>query len=349
MPSGNGFRIQYEENPRNELTPAGTPGTGPNRVSTVTRDFPTTGARINANPSLLDRGNEARNLSAAVPSLSDSFAPDGALAERAYIDDLIFLFPLAGYVGTFTAGNGVITDPDAGTIPTGASRWQFARRAGITPQTAQVTALYANEGFYLQGRGFAISDYTLNAMGEFGSTWAGLFVGNIGDPSIVPTLISPAIPPVRRADLKVTWVSGGATASDFSISDSTGLQVSYDMGSNGSYFPETIEFADALPKLSGSISKRQLNANDWASLISAGTFSAKAKWLQTVVIGATVYKYTMWLEMPSCYLTGATPDEVSANRRRGASYNFEAGYDATAGYDVRWTLVGSVTTVATYT
>lgn len=348
MPSGNGIRIQYEENPRNELTPAGTPGTGPNRVSTVSRDFPTTAARLNANPTLLDRSAEARNIPAAVPGLQDSFAPDGALAERAYIDDLIFLFGLAGYTGVFTAGNGVITDPDAGTIPTGASRWQFTRRTGITPQTAQMTALYANEGMFLQGRGYAISDWTINAIGEFGSTWAGLFVGAIADPSIVPVLISPAIPPVRRADLSLTWVTGGAKASDFSLSDTTGLQVSYDMGSNGSYFPETIEFADALPRMTGSVTKRQINSNDWAALIAASTFSAKAKWLQTVNIGATTYKYTMWIEMPSCYLTGGTPDDISANRRRGASYNFEAGYDAAAGYDVRITCVGSITAVSTY-
>jgi hypothetical protein len=261
MASGNGIRIAYEENPRNELTPAGTPVTGPNRISTITRDFPTTAARLNANPSLLSRADEARNFPSATPGLPDSFAPDGALAERAYIDDLIFLFGLAGYTGTHAAGDGVITDPDAQTIPSGAHKWQYVRRTGITPQTAQVTCLYANEGFFLQGRGFAISDYTLNAAGEFGSTWTGLFVGNIADPNITPTLISPSILPVRRADLKLTWISGGATASDFSISDTTGLQVSYDMGQNGTFFPQTIEVADALPALTGTIAKRQLNAN----------------------------------------------------------------------------------------
>lgn len=346
--SGNGFRIQYEENPRNELTPAGTPSTGPNRVSTVSRDFPVTAARMNANPTLLSRADEARNLTAAVPGLPDSFAPDGALAERAYVDDLIFLLGLSGYTGTFTAGDGTIVDPDAATIPTGASRWQFVRKTGIVPQTAQVTALYANEGFFLQGKGYGISDWTLNALGEYGSTWVGLFLGNIADPSITPTLISPAIPPVRRADLQLTWVASGATASDFSLSDSTGLQVSYDMGTNGTYFPQTLEFADALPTMTGTVAKRQLNANDWAALIAASTFSAKARWKQTTNIAATSYKYSMWVEMPSCYLTGGTPDDVSANRRRGGSYNFQAGYDSTAGYDVRVTLVGSVTSVKTY-
>lgn len=349
MTSGNGFRVEYEENPRSELTPSGTPSTGPNRISTVARDFPITGAMLNANPTLLERNDEARNIPSAIAGLEDTFAPSASLAERMYIDDLIFLLPLAGYTGTHTVGDGTITDPDTATIPTGAHRWQYVRRTSITPQTARLTALYANEGFFLQGSGFAISNMTMNATGQFGSTWAGLFVGSIADPSITPTLISTAIPPVRRADLKLTWLSGGSVASDFSLSDSQGLQLTYDLGQNGTYFPTTIEVADALPELTGSITKRQMNSNDWAAVITAGTFAATARWKQTKVIGSTAYTYTMWCEMPSCQLTGVTPDAVSANRRRGGSFDFRAAYDQSAGFDVRWTLVGSIATVQTYT
>lgn len=348
MASTNGFRIQYEENPRSELTPAGTAGTGPNRISTVTRDFPTTGTVVNPNPALLTRNDETRNIPAGPAALENTFAPSATLAERIYLDDLTFLIPLAGYTATPTTGNGVITDPDGGTIPTGATRWQYVRKNTITPQTAQILAAYANEGTFLQGSGFAISNWTLNADGQYGSTWEGLYLASVADPNITFAPLAVSILPARRADMKVTWLSGGAVASDFSLSDATGLAVSYDLGANGSFFPSIMEVADALPELTGSITKRQINSNDWASLISAGTFSAVAKWIQTKVIGATTYTYKMWAEMPSCQLTGMTPDALSSARRRGASYAFRAALDTAAGYDVRWTIVGSVSTISTY-
>lgn len=348
MPSGNGIRITYEENPRSELTPAGTPATGPNRLSTVSRDVPTTGARISPNPTPLDRANETRNLLGSVPMIPDTFAPDGALAERAYVDDLAFLLPLAGFTAVHTTGGPAVMDPGGTIAPAGTHMWQLTKQGGITPQTAQLTALYANEAQYYQGRGYAISDWTLNAAGEFGSTWAGLFMGSIADPSIVPSLISASIPPIRRADCKLTWLAGGAKADDISLSYANGLQVHYSMGANGSYFPDTLEFADPQARMTGTIPKRTLNGNDFAAVIGNNTFAAMVKWEQTAVIAATACTYKLFVEMPACQLTGFTPDEVSANRRRGGSYTFFAAVDPAAGYDVRITLVCGITAISTY-
>lgn len=402
-------RIAYEENPRSELTPDGTPVTGPNRVSTVSRDFPTTGFRMSPNPSPLDRSDEMRNILGGVPMAANQFAPDGAYAGRAYVDDLIFLLGLAGFVGTKTAGGATVATPDTttavgvnalnsdtinvestagfpssgtmildgaavtytgktlteftgcgnhaatvggetvtGNAPTDTSLWEFVKAPGITPQTAQAIAAYDDEGVFLQGNGYAISDWTLDAAGQFGSTWMGLFLDTIDDPALTAVLATQAILPILRGGLYLSWVAGGAVASDFSLAFTQGLQNYFSMGVGDSLFPDTIEVGDAQARMTGSIPKRRMNNNDWNALIAMSTFRGLAKWIARSNIGATDAPYQMWVDMPSCQYTGITPDDLNQNRRHGASYNFWAAYDETAGYDIKVTLLGSLDTVVTY-
>lgn len=402
-------RIAYEENPRSELTPAGTPTTGPNRISTVTRDFPTTGFRMSPNPAPLDRSDEMRNILGGVPMAANQFAPDGAYAGRAYIDDLIFLLGLAGFVGTKTPGGPTVATPDAttatginalnsailnvgstagfptagsallggvaftytgktstaftgcgnhaattggevitGNAPATTNLWSFVKASGITPQTAQAIAAYDDEGMYLQGNGYAISDFTLDAAGNFGSTWMGLYLDSIANPALTAVLATQAILPILRGGLYLSWVSGGAVASDFSLAFTQGLQNYFSMGAGGSLFPDTIEVGDAQARLTGSIPKRRMNTNDWNALIAMSTFHGVAKWLGRSNIAATTAPYQMWVDMPSCQYTAIAPDDLNQNRRHGASYNFWAAYDETAGYDVKITLLGSLGTVVTY-
>lgn len=403
------LRLAYEEDPISELTPAGTPGTGPHRISTVTRDFPITGFKMEPKPTPLDRSNEMRNILGGVPMVPDAFAPDGSYAGRAYIDDLIFLLGLAGFTGTVQAGGAAVATPDATTVtgvnalnsavvnvgstagfplagtflmngaavtytgktvtsftgcgnhaataggetvtgnaPTGTQLWSFVKAAGITPQTAQILASYSDEGVFFQGNGFAISDFTLDAAGTFGATLMGLFMKTIADPAVTPVIPTQAILPMLRAGLYLSWLGGGAVASDFNLQYTQGLQHWYSMGQAGSLFPDTLEVGDAQARLTGSVPKRRVNAADFAALINASTFHAVAKFLGRSNIGATAAPYQMWLDMPSCQLTGATLDDLSANRRHGGSYNWFAAYDETAGYDVKITLLGSLATVKTY-
>jgi hypothetical protein len=84
-------------------------------------------------------------------------------------------FLLAGAAVTYTGktatsftgcGNHAATtggETVTGNAPTGTSLWTFVKQAGITPQTAQMIAAYDDEGVYLQGNGYAISDWTLDA------------------------------------------------------------------------------------------------------------------------------------------------------------------------------------------
>jgi hypothetical protein len=49
--------------------------------------------------------------------------------------------------------------------------------------------------------------------------------------------------------------------------------------------------------------------------------------------------------MPACQYTGGTLDPTGNFRRRGANFDFAARYDETAGYDVRITIVNSLTSM----
>lgn len=100
--ANNYLYLQMEESPRFQ----GAPTTAPYRISTTGVFFPTTAGRVNANPSYIDRTNELRNIQGGVPDLIDTFAPDGAIAERCYVNHLAFLLSLSGLKATITPGDG---------------------------------------------------------------------------------------------------------------------------------------------------------------------------------------------------------------------------------------------------
>jgi hypothetical protein len=341
--------IALEESPLNEATHA--LGTTPNRISTNKFYLPARAARLSPAPSHLDRSDELRGITGAVPRLIETYDPAGSLSVRAYADALIYLFSLAGFTGVHTAGDGIITDPDTVAIPTGAHRWVFNKADQLSPQTAQIKTNYKDEDVLLTGNGYALSSLAIPATGEVTADLAGLLLTKAAhDSSTNPAVSSAAIPPFRRGDLFLTWLSGGGVASDFNISMATPLERIRSMGLNPpSYFPDSLQFGDDQVYATGSIPKRVLNGTDYAALLAATTFAAKAKWVSPKVIGATAYKYSMWIEMPSCQYVGGDADEIGNRRRFGASYDFFAAYDESAGYDVKVTIVGSLAAIATYT
>jgi hypothetical protein len=338
------LELRYEESPRYE----GAPTTNPYRISTVARNFPLQSARISPNPTGIDRSDELRSIEGGPPQLLETYEPDGALSIRAYADDLIFLLPLAGWAGVGTAGNGIITDPSSAVIPTGAHRWVFNKRGGLTAKTAQLTAAYSDEGVFVKGQGYGISGLSLNSAGDVAADLMGLVYANIADPNLTATYPSFAIPHFRRGDMSLTWLASSGVTDDFSISISNPLERVRTMGlATPSYFPDQMIYGDDRVRVSGSIPKRTLADADIDALLAFGTFAATVKWTSPKVIGATSYKYQMWFQMPACQIVGGGPDELANRRRFGGNYDWWAAWDETAGYDCRITIVGSVTTVET--
>lgn len=337
--------INIEESPRYE----GAPTTTPYRVSTVPLYLPATAAVMNPGPSQLDRSDEIRGTLSAPIRLSETFEPSGRIATRAYVNHMAWLLHVCGFVGTPTAGNGVITDPDGSTIPVGVTRWVFTKRGGATAKSMQMQILRPFESVFEKGQGFGASGMTLNAAGELTMDLLGLVWSTIADPNVTPTYDSASIPPVRRGDLTLTWLANGATATDFSISIANPIARYYDL-SLGSKFPGRLEHTGEPVLATGSITKNALDTDDIAALMAGTptTFAAKARWDTGRQIAATGYNYKLWIEMPSCQLTGLDPDELSNRRRFSGRYDFIASYDEATGSDVKITLTSSVTAVETY-
>lgn len=351
MPAVDFVEISLEESPLNQVT--WTPATAtPNRISTNKLYLPGRAVQLGASPAYLSRADELRGIAGSVPDLIDAYEPGGSLSERAYWKDLTWLLTLAGFTGVRTAGDGIITDPDAVVIPAGGpQRWVFSKRTGIVAKTAQIIANYANEAVKLQGNGYGVSSLSLNAAGELSADLLGCYLQRLAvDSTTVPSIVSSAIPPLRRGDLTLTWLTGGGTPDDFELTISNPLEGAPGWLLNpASFFPSSLEFAgDEQVRVTGSIPKRVLDADDYDALLAASTFSAKARWKSTRSIAATSYKYSLWVEMPACQYVGGDADELTNRRRRGASYDWFAAWDETAGYDVRFTLVNDVTAVETY-
>lgn len=240
-----------------------------------------------------------------------------------------------------TTGGEVIND----NVPVGASKWVFTKRTGIVARTAQIITNYADEAMKLQGNGYAVSQLALTADGALTATLAGLLLKRLAvDAASVPVYAASAIPPVRRGDLSLTWLTGSAVPADFSLSISNPLSPVRTLSiTPPSNYPDQMEFGDAQAELTGSIPKRILSATDYDALMAATTFAAKARFKTAKVIGATSYAYTVVISMPACQYVGGDADPVANKRRFGASFNFSAAYDEVSGADVVITLVNDVT------
>jgi hypothetical protein len=168
------------------------------------------------------------------------------------------------------------------------------------------------------------------------------------DTTSVPAYVTSAVPPLRRGDLSLTWLGGGGVVADFSLAIANGLEAIRTLSiTPPSNYPDQMEFGDDQVKVSGSIPKRILASADIDALLAASTFSARARWKTAKVIGATTYTYTVVVEMPACQYVGGSADAIGNHRRHGATFDFEAAYDETSGYDAKITVVNDVTALGT--
>lgn len=336
--------LRIEETPRYEGATTGSPY----RISTISRFFPIQTLRLDPAPSFLDRSDELRGYEGGPPQLIDGYAPAGSFGMRCYLNDLPFFLEIAGWTGDPDAGDGVITDPDGATIPTGVTRWVFTKRGGITAKTAQITACYADEAVFLKGQGFGITSLGLNADGILSADMLGLVVQNVSDPSLTPAYDAATIYPIRRGDLALSWLATTGNTIDFSLNLANPLVARRSLAlATPSFFPDKMENADERVRVTGSMPKGSLADADIDALMAGTTFSATAKWKTSVVI-TTSYKYNLWIEMPKCQYTGGQVDELANRRRFGGTFDWWAAWDEGAGYDAKITITNAVAAIATY-
>jgi hypothetical protein len=240
-----------------------------------------------------------------------------------------------------TAGGELVQD----VVPVGASKWVFSKRVGATAKTAQFTACYADEGVWLRGQGYGISKLDVGSNGDLNAAMSGLYWNRLTvDPNIAPSYPSAGIPPVRKGDLLIRGLTGTGNIDDFNLSIDNPLVKRRSM-TVASYFADKLEQDKQKVKVTGSIPKSTLTAADLDAWIAGTSFATKVKWIVPKVIGATLCKYNVTVEMPKCQIIGGDVDGVANVRQFGSSHQFWAAQDETLGYDVKITVVCSVTSI----
>lgn len=248
----------------------------------------------------------------------------------------------SGVSGSIAAGSTV-----QGLIPSGVTRWVFTKRSALLAQTAQLRQVYGDEGEYLRGQGYALSQLSMDATGALSGTWLGLVLERLAsDPALTPAFDVSAILPARRRDLHLSWLGGGATISDFSFQIASPLEAVATF--TGQPYPDRMEYGADRVAVTGSAPKRQLSTVDWDAIANATAFAAKARWKSDETIGVTGYPYGMWLEMPACQPTGGDPAGLTNARRFDQGFDWAARWDETAGYDAKFTIACATASVYTW-
>jgi hypothetical protein len=299
-------------------------------VSATTFDIPYMEAWVDPKPTLMNVDDEVTGYPASAPSpLVAEYAPEGSIKCKARPPYLGAMLQTCIGAVTTTAGNGVITDPDGQTIPTGAYRHVFNWATGAVPKTAQLNFSAPGTGaLHFKAQGVAVEDmgFTFED-GVFLLNLAlkGLVCLNISDPSITPSL--PTVKPFVSGQMHLTWLAGSAVTEDFSFNLKNTLDI-FKSFTTTSKYPDEVEFGQEPPVQSvvGSIPKRALDVDDWNALINCTTFAGTAHITHDEII-ASGYRHQMWLEMPKCQYVEATPEPAKNTRQQKAAFNWEAKWD----------------------
>lgn len=295
-------------------------------------------------PAPLMRDDEIRNIDEPLAVVPEAYAPTWALESRLYPDTVGMLLTCALGAPTTTAGNGVITDPDTVAIPASCYRhvWTAPFVTGAIPSTMDMRLAYRDQSVYFQLKGCATDTIGITSPESGGArisaSGPALYMARISDPSLTPAYEALTVLPFMRRHLTLSWLSGSATTEDFSLNISNPVETVRSLGI-ASGFPDVVEKAETPVTFTGSIPKRQLDADDYDALLNATGFAATAKWVSSSII-ASSYPYKLFVEFANCQYMGGNPGALENRRRIGASFDFKATTTGSAGH-VTITLVNA--------
>ncbi len=299
-----------------------------------------------------DRTDEFRGTAEPItPDVTGWNQTTGAANGRLYPNGIgVFFFTLLGLPVT-TAGNGVITDPDAVVVPTGVTRhvWDSSTLDPATIRSAQFRRNYGNNAnMFLLDRGVTTTQLDL-AIGDqagpstFSASLSGLYQSRIADPSLTPSYDATTIKPFYRGNFAIsTWLA--STAQPIGASLTFTNPVEPDPVLNASLYPSNWSRpneAGAVPRLTGTINAKTVDPDDYDAFINNTSFSYKMKWVSTQNIGATGYPYKLFIEGAASY-DNYEAEAIQHKLRHGADIPFAAGKSgATQAFKI--TLLNSIT------
>jgi hypothetical protein len=217
-------------------------------------------------------------------------------------------------------------------------------KSGITPQTLFCDS--ADDD--VAGPWFRTSGITLDELKLSGSDGAlifdveakALFHDSVAaDPVLTPSLPALTIYPWSYGECQLTWgLSGSATTEDFELLLKQPFEQKQGFSVSSKY--PSLTRLEGRRAVTGTIKKSDMDLDDFNGFIDATTFAVTAKYQTAMVIGATTYKYTMWVDLPRCQYTGMKAGALEGGQaRRDMEFDFGAFYSTTDLFAAKVTLV----------
>lgn len=307
----------------------------PNAISTTAFYRPLQNFSLNPTPVYDDRTDEFRGTAQPItPDVTGKTITSGTGEGRMYANQVVLEFlGMFGYVAP-VVGNGVLTDPDGGTPPAATYKyvWDSATINPALVRSFQMRRSWGNNtGLFVLDRGVTVTALELrvgdqNAPSTFSADYSGLYQTDIADPSLTPAYDATTILPFYRANFSVpTWLTGSSTPINATFNFTNPVEPT--PGFSSSQWPTAWQRPDAVgsvPRLTGTLDLQSVDVQDYQAFLAGTPFTYKCRWISAQNIGATSYKYSMWIEGAASY-SGYDSGQMEHNLRNAASVPFTAG------------------------
>ena len=309
-----------ETSPNGELNPSG--------VSTTVFYHPLTQRAWDIPLLTDDRTDELRGFADNVQKDVVGYDPQTWSANLRLYPNLFGLFMHVTHgAGTFTAGNGVITDPGGTVMPASTNRWVWtAGTTNTAVRSLQAQIVYPDQSVFLIQKGCVCEQLDIGYNGEIATLAASghsLYIAQQADPALSPTYDALTIKPFLRSMMSqpATWLA--STGTHAGITFSLANPVSFDRTLSGSRFPDVVDRTGVDLNLTASLDVRNLTTADIAALIAGTGFTVKQSWVHTQFITGS-YPYKLFIEGNAIY-SDTNPEPLQHKLRHGGSFTVDFG------------------------
>jgi hypothetical protein len=304
----------------------------------------------NATPTMLETADELRGQTWQPRHDGvGEFAPELTARARVRPQMLALLCYMAtGATPTIVVGNDALTDHRSQVLKTGTFQYGFVQTAG--PWTAATVPPTATIQFApAKGSGWAASGCALQTMAfsfDTGAlvvdlTFKPLYIKN--NDALSRVLHYEAEAPMKRGQMQLDGTImnvAGSKVTDLTWTIESTMLTFYSFGrmtsetASGRPWPDSVEFDDNWPKVSGTVTKREMLASDYDRVTYPGSDGSHGTFLeciggQATVLGGTTTKWAFYMHMPAVEYMAVNPENITNKRRIGVSLDWEARADGT--------------------
>jgi hypothetical protein len=330
MATNNGiFRMRIEESPMTEaknFTFSTTPWGG----STAVWDIPVQEVNWNHNVALIETSDEMRGL-VGTPTNDGAGMYNVEVTARARVRPGmlgLLMYLITG--GTVTTTTSPTADFGGQTLAASTYQHAFTWSTAAQPKTASIYFAPLNgTGWKCSGCALSTLAFTFDDAGVLvvDMSFVGMYFK--ADAALAFTTGFTTLKPFKRGNLTLDTnfsdTSEDATharGSEFSFTIENPVEGFFAFGEN-SLYSTAVEYTDVWPKVSGSITKRNVMSADYDKFRQGTSFTTEVKFKHSDVLSGSLYP-AFYLDMNGCQFTGFSPEGISNKRLISASMDWEA-------------------------